>query len=316
MNEMRYPTKSAPSSVTSAPRCWICGAGGLRLVKQGNLPDELHPDAMRISDAHYGQTADIYRCERCGFLECPNLEGVLALYAQMSDDSYEETRDTRARQARALLNIVSRYKKAGRLLDVGAGSGILVEEARVLGLEARGIEPSGPLQATAAARGLPVTHGVLPHPDLAGPFDIVTLIDVIEHVSDPVELTRRMKSVMAPDGICAVVTPDVNSLAARLMGWKWWHFRVAHIGYFNASTLTVAIESAGLRVKAVMRPTWYFPARYLAERAVSYLPRPFRPRLPSVMDRVVVPVNLYDSLLVICEHNLQPASKVPQCSSR
>ena len=174
MNEMRYPTKSAPSSVTSAPRCWICGAGGLRLVKQGNLPDELHPDAMRISDAHYGQTADIYRCERCGFLECPNLEGVLALYAQMSDDSYEETRDTRARQARALLNIVSRYKKAGRLLDVGAGSGILVEEARVLGLEARGIEPSGPLQATAAARGLPVTHGVLPHPDLAGPFDIVT----------------------------------------------------------------------------------------------------------------------------------------------
>ena len=283
-------------------RCWICG-GGLRLAKRGNLPDDLRPDAMRITDAHYGVTADIFRCEKCGFLECPNLENVLNLYAEMSDEGYEETRETRARQARTLLKIISGYKKGGRLLDVGAGSGILVEEARLLGFDASGIEPSGPLQKTAVERGLPVKHGVLPHSDITGAFDIVTLFDVIEHVSDPIQLLRELKNAMAPDGICAIATPDLNSIAARLMGWKWWHFRVAHIGYFNASTLNLALESAGLRVKSLTRPTWYFPASYLAERAIGYLPPALRVRVPSIMDRVVVPVNLFDSILVVCEHS-------------
>jgi SAM-dependent methyltransferase len=289
-------------------RCWICGAGGLRLVKPGNLPEVLHPEALRITDANYGLTADIFRCQSCGFLQCPNVPAVLELYEKMSDESYEETRAARARQARALMNTVSRHKQAATLLDVGAGSGILVEEALASGFAARGVEPSSPLQATAAQRGLPVTHGVLPHPELTGPFDVVTLIDVIEHVPDPVDLLRRIKSVMAPDGICLVVTPDVSSVAARAMGWKWWHFRAAHIGYFNKSTLALALETAGLRVNAITRPSWYLPSSYLAERAFSYLPRSFRPTLPSILDRIVVPINLYDSLLAVCGHGPQAAS--------
>ena len=303
---MTQLAESSPESA-EALRCWICGGDRLRLVKPGNLPDVLHPEALRITDANYGLTADIFRCENCGFLQCPNAPPVLELYEQMSDNSYEDTRAARAQQARALVNIVSRYKKAATLLDVGAGSGILVEEALELGFAAKGIEPSGSLQATAVQRGLPVTHGVLPNSEVAGPFEVVTLIDVIEHVPDPLDLMRQIKSVMAPDGICVVVTPDVDSIAARLMGWKWWHFRAAHIGYFNKSTLALALETAGLRINAITRPSWVLPSSYLAERAFSYLPRPFRPPLPSVLDRIVVPINLYDSILVICGHTPRAA---------
>ena len=208
---MTQLAETSPSAEhAEAARCWICGGARLRLVKPSNLPEGLHPDALRITDANYGLTADIFRCESCGFLQCPNVPPVLELYEKMSDDSYEDTRAARARQARALMNIISRHKKAARLLDVGAGSGILVEEALASGFAARGIEPSSPLQAIAAQRGLPVTHGVLPNSELPGPFDVVTLIDVIEHVPDPVDLVRRIKSVMAPDGIFVVVTPDVE----------------------------------------------------------------------------------------------------------
>lgn len=306
MNDLAESTPSAERA--EALRCWICGEGRLRLVKPDNLPDVLHPRALRITDSNYGTTADIFRCGRCGFLQCPNTPPVLELYVEMSDESYEETRAARTRQARALMNVISRYKKAATLLDVGAGSGILVEEALAFGFAARGVEPSNPLQATAAQRGLPVTRGVLPHPELKGPYEVVTLIDVIEHVPNPVDLMRAIKSVMAPDGICVVVTPDVNSVAARLMGWKWWHFRAAHIGYFNKSTLTLALETAGLRVNAITRPTWHLPSSYLAERAFKYLPEPFRPALPSILDRIVVPINLYDSLLVVCGHSHLTAS--------
>ena len=121
-----------------------------------------------------------------------------------------------------------------------------------------------------------------PTPSSPGPFEVVTLIDVIEHVPDPVDLMRRIKSVMAPDGICVVVTPDVNSVAARLMGWKWWHFRAAHIGYFNKSTLGLGARDGGVTRRARSRgrrgacrqATW-------PKRAFSYLSRPFRPPLPS-----------------------------------
>ena len=88
------------------------------------------------------------------------------------------------------MNVISRYKKAATLLDVGAGSGILVEEALAFGFAARGVEPSNPLQATAAQRGLPVTRGVLPPlPEFSRGHgdEVVTLIDVIEHVPNPVE---------------------------------------------------------------------------------------------------------------------------------
>jgi hypothetical protein len=77
---------------------------------------------------------------------------------------------------------------------------------------------------------------------------------------------------------------------------------------FNKSTLALALETAGLRVNAITRPSWRLPSSYLAERAFSYLPRPFRPALPSVLDRIVVPINLYDSLLAVCGHSPQTAS--------
>src|SRR6185312_17166433 len=99
------------------------------------------------------------------------------------------------------------------------------------------IEPSLALQAQAQARGLPVHRGVLPSPNVTGLYDIVTAVDVIEHVPDPVGLMRVIAATMAPQGIAVFVTPDVGSFAARLLSWKWWHYRIAHIGYFDQRTL-------------------------------------------------------------------------------
>lgn len=286
-------------SVSSDSVCWTCGGRELALAKRGNIKGALTSASVKISDAGYGRTADIYRCSRCGFLQCPNLDDVLSLYQEMDDLDYEATRAERTVQAQRLLDQVARHKPSGRLLDVGAGSGILVAEALERGYESIGIEPSNPLQSRATVLRLPIIHGVLPHPDVKGPFDIVTVIDVIEHVPDPVGLACEVAAVMARDGICVMVTPDVGSLAARLMGWRWWHYRIAHIGYFNKRTLTRAMEAAGLHPVAVRRPSWYFPMSYLMKRALSYFPARLRPPIPSFLDRIHVRLNLFDSLLVV-----------------
>ena len=101
------------------------------------------------------------------------------------------------------------------------------------------------------------------------------------------------------EGVLAVATPDVGSLAARLMGWRWWHFRLAHIGYFDRRTLDLATARAGFQPLARHRPGWFFSADYLLERALKLLAPSIRVRSPGVLRRLSVPVNLGDSLLGI-----------------
>ena len=288
--------------------CWVCGAHDLTLVRRGNLRTAIGAEDFRITDAGYGRTGDLYDCCACGFRQVRGLADVLDHYRAMEDPGYEATRAPRALQARRLLEFVVRHRRQGHLLDVGAGSGILVEAARAMGYAAEGIEPSRALQAVAASHGLPVHLGVLPHPAAAGPYDIATVIDVIEHVPDPVGLMRNVRDVLAPDGLCLVVTPDVGSLAARLLGPRWWHYRVAHIGYFDRATLARALEAAGFEVLEAERPTWYFPASYLFERALTYLPGSRRMAAPSWLEAVTLPLNLFDSLAFVCRRRRQRPS--------
>ena len=281
--------------------CWTCGSTRMTLVKKGDLPVRISAEQFQITDSNYGKTGDIFGCEDCGFHQCSTMQDVLDFYVEMVDEIYEATRRERAVQERALLKNLARVKPGGRLLDVGAGSGILVEQAIGLGYDAMGVEPSRALQETAVSLNLPVKLGVLPHPELLGPFDVVTGIDVIEHVPDPVGLLKEIAAVMSNDGIAAVVTPDRKSVMARLMGWKWWHYRIAHVGYFDRYTMTRALDAAGLTVVHMRRPGWYFPGDYLFDRVMQYSPTAIRMKAPAFLRKISIPLNLRDSMMFICQ---------------
>ncbi len=301
--KIRVP-ESAPQEqgmTTEKSRCWICGSEELGLVKPSNIQDALTSDSFSITDSHYGMTGAIYRCASCGFLQCSELTEVVPFYEGLMDKAYDDGRRERSIQARKILEVVQQLQPAGRLLDIGAGSGFLVEQAIQMGYRAEGIEPSGWLQKMAQERSLPVHLGTFPHPSVSGPFDVITLIDVVEHVSEPLALLTHIAEGLAPDGTAIIVTPDVESIAARVLGWKWWHFRVAHIGYFNKRNLFLALDRAGLRPILVRRPGWFFTADYLWERVNRYLPRPLRMASPRFLAKQVIPVNPRDSWLVACK---------------
>lgn len=281
--------------------CWLCGEVKLTCVKTADVPSTVDAAAFRVTDANYGQCAAVYQCAACGFRQCSDFSDVLSFYQAMDDPGYEASRAPRALQAERLLQSVSRYRPGGRLLDIGAGSGILVEVATSLGYRAEGIEPSEWMVRSAAAHGLKIQAGILPHEEITGPYDVVTLVDVIEHVSDPVELLVQAGTVLASDGIGLVITPDVASVAARVMGKHWWHYRMAHICYFERQTLLAALRHADLEPIAIFRPSWYFTADYLIQRLGAYLPLVRKMRLP-ILERMVVPLNLFDSLGIVFRH--------------
>jgi 2-polyprenyl-3-methyl-5-hydroxy-6-metoxy-1,4-benzoquinol methylase len=235
----------------------------------------LQPHDLRITDSAYGTTLALRRCRRCGFIFAEgDVADILRLYRQLRDPEYLESSDTRALQMQWLLNhVLERRPTLVSLLDVGAGSGLLVQAARRRGLDALGLEPSQTLVEYASRAGVPIVEGALPTSGLGDrTFDLVTLVDVIEHVAGPVELLAECGARLNPGGVLVVVTPNVRSIPARLMGKRWWHYRLAHIGYFSRPSLEVAASRANLAIVETFSTRWFFRLRYLAERADRYLP--------------------------------------------
>jgi 2-polyprenyl-3-methyl-5-hydroxy-6-metoxy-1,4-benzoquinol methylase len=292
--------------------CWVCGSADARLWKARNIHRRLVPEDLQITDRRYGVTLSLWKCRECGFIFANDeeLSELTSLYERLSDPGYEESQDTRALQMRWVLNAARTvYPKAVSLLDIGAGMGLLVAEAKRLGLHAVGVEPSQALVERARkVNAVEMLHGVFPHAALTGQqFDLIFLVDVIEHVSNPTTLLRHCAEALSPGGVVVVVTPDVGSLPAKLLGQRWWHFRLAHVGYFDRRSLGKAIEVAGLSVIRQFRAKWFFRIRYLAERLGVYLPIGRINRwalqvqpLCWLYDRVV-PLNLHDSFVVFLQ---------------
>jgi 2-polyprenyl-3-methyl-5-hydroxy-6-metoxy-1,4-benzoquinol methylase len=282
--------------------CWVCGSARTSEWKKRSIDRALAPEDLQITDSRYGLTLRLLRCADCGFTfaEAAEVGELVQLYEQLEDNAYEEGLENRAVQMRWILKLCREVNPQTRtLLEIGSGIGLLVNEARKAGFDATGVEPSRSLVAAAKRiLGVELLNGTFPHPSLEGRrFDVVLVVDVIEHVSDPVELLRNTAAALTDEGLLVVVTPDAGSLAARLLGHRWWHFRLAHVGYFNSSTMRKAAANAGLEIVGKRRAVWFFPVQYLATRLERYLPVAWLNRRleSSALFRKTITLNLFDS---------------------
>jgi 2-polyprenyl-3-methyl-5-hydroxy-6-metoxy-1,4-benzoquinol methylase len=266
-----------PTADVDNHRCWICGGDATRPFRRSTIRQRVDASSIRISDSNYGQTAALSECRACGFVFADPVPhpDMLDLYRDMEDQPYKDSSAPRRTQMRTLLDLVSECRPRARtLLDIGAGIGLMVAEARDRGLDAQGIEPSRWCVETAATvNGVNLLCGTVKEwMGRLDRYDIVTMIDVVEHTTDPLGMIREAAALLSPGGALLIVTPDRGSLAARLMGRWWWHYRVAHVGYFNRSSMRRALAEARLTLEAETYATWRFPTSYLAERAARYAP--------------------------------------------
>ena len=279
--------------------CWVCGNEQQQFYKTSNISGDIGSQAFAITDSNYGVTGELVQCKNCGFIQCSNLTDVLNYYQDLEDPSYEATRKGRALQADKMLSVILKFSQGKKLLDIGAGSGILVEQALKQGLNAVGVEPSKWLWQKAGELNLPVVLGTFPHLELSGPFDIITLIDVIEHVNNPVGLLKDAAEALSPNGIVVIATPDIGAVMAKILGKRWWHLRVAHIGYFTIKTLKLAAANAGLEPIFEGSAKWYLAGDFIIERINGYLPK--FAKLPKLkfLKKITIPFNLGDSMFLI-----------------
>lgn len=285
--------------------CRACQSNNFVLLRESTLDSRLSIDNFSISDSNYGDTLSLYKCLDCNLIQAP-IEDVTHFYKQLEDPDYEKEREQRHLQS---VKIISLFKKELKnstsqpsLLDIGAGSGIMVQAASDAGFNAEGIEPSTWLAGIASRKNLKVHTGILPHKDISKKYDVVTIIDVIEHVVDPFDLLLEAKKHLKHDGLLVIITPNVRSLAAICLKYNWWHYRVAHITYFEKSNLNILLSKIGLNVITYKHPGWYFSYPYLRERLRKYLPNFILPASNGYLKKAVISVNPLDSIMAICRH--------------
>jgi SAM-dependent methyltransferase len=114
------------------------------------------------------------------------------------------------------------YRLTGRMLDIGSGSGVILEAAKAQGWEAHGLEVSATAVEHARNMGFDVFHGTLEEADYpGGHFDIVTASEILEHLADPQATLREIARILRPGGMFWGTTPSATGVSFRLLGIDW-----------------------------------------------------------------------------------------------
>lgn len=160
-------------------------------------------------------------------------------------------------EGRRLLRAAKGLPDDARILDVGCGDGFHLGLLRDFGQRSWHVEgvDSDP-RATTRARdnGLDVHHGTVESVELAeSSFDLVLLIQTIEHVADPQAVLRRMRDLLRPGGRLLIVTDNTGSpdfTAFKRRHWGGYHFP-RHWHLFNENALRMIAGDCGMEVETV-----------------------------------------------------------------
>lgn len=209
----------------------------------------------------------IAQCRSCGFWYVnpqPTPEELSRFYAAYDDG--EQWRKLEEHFNKGIRGAILRRKQSGSVLDIGCGSGNFLRCMKEKGFSVFGVEPSGSGSNYARnEHGIAIYHGMMEDylaAQAAQRFDVITLLNVLEHLSDPAGALLQLRQAMASDGLAAIVVPDArfHDLVGRLrrrFGFAdpYWleqsrgvlsGFKLPdHLCSFQPATLTALLKRCG-----------------------------------------------------------------------
>lgn len=167
-----------------------------------------------------------------------------------------------------------------RVLDIGCGFGESLGYYKARGCDVYGVEADENIRRVADKFGYKVHVGLF-DPSVYEPdyFDYVTMSQVIEHVTDPVQTLKGIAHVLKPGGVAILSTPNAGGWGARVFGKYWinWHAPY-HLQFFTLRSMQLAAEQAGLIVE---KATTVTPSAWLNFQWIHMLSYPLQDE-PSI----------------------------------
>ncbi len=196
----------------------------------------------------------VYRCDLCGLLfRYPYLSRseLVSIYQRLDAQNWNY-RHKRTDFHLALKQIVSRYA-SGNVLDVGCFRGDFLE-LLPSGYGRFGIEPSASARDIASSKRISILGSTVE--DLEAPavrFSAITLLDVLEHLPDPVETLAKLRDLLLPGGILIISTGNTDALPWRMMRRDYWYYCPEHVTFFNPRWFKRISRQTNLRVLCIQR---------------------------------------------------------------
>ena len=193
------------------------------------------------------------QCGRCGTVYVsPRLSPEARLMAYCGSDAefyYTHCASSDPGQAgwQEELAWIRRYRGPGRLLDVACGTGEFLHAARQAGWEVRGVEVN-PVAAALAERRYAIPVETVAFESVRLPdasFDVVTIFQTLDQLPDPLECLRRVRPLLASDGLLVVTVPNIRSFMVWALGSRHRHFTPEKGVSFVPRTLRRIVRQAG-----------------------------------------------------------------------
>jgi ubiquinone/menaquinone biosynthesis C-methylase UbiE len=148
------------------------------------------------------------------------------------------------------MDMITKYKQHGTLLDIGCAFGDFLDFAKER-FDIYGVEIS-PYSGRIAKERFKnrIFNGTIEKANLSSDFfDVVTMIEVIEHLPNPINSLKEINRIMKLDGIVAIQTGDINSMIPRIKGGDWDYIRPkGHLYYFSRKTMRKMLRDNGFNV--------------------------------------------------------------------
>ena len=233
--------------------CPLCGMDNYQLLYSSTESPVLKINSADRCNSVYdlSKHGDIMQCRHCGMVynnPQPDPVSLLNFYRKASDPLYLQEKQARECMFKHSLEQVHEFiTPPGKLLDVGCFTGIFMKVAASMGWKVEGIELSSWAADLARKTGIgtiyeqPLEQILFPE----NSFDVITLWDVIEHLSHPVEMLTEARRVLKPGGILAFNTHMVDSLAGRISGKHYPFFMIIHLIHFSRTTVTRMLNEHG-----------------------------------------------------------------------
>ncbi|MGC8765684.1 MAG: class I SAM-dependent methyltransferase [Brevinematia bacterium] len=203
----------------------------------------------------------VYQCNNCGFMfQDTTPENAYAFYNEgyyrkEQEYSYIDEREKERfaryvwkKRFKILKRLEKTTDKVKNFLDVGCSFGGLMQVAKENGYEAYGVEVSE--YATRFLRERfgadKIFTGSIEEVNLPeDSFSIVTMIEVIEHILNPVKAILNVYKSMKKGGVLLIQTANMAGLQAKIYGENYHYFLPGHISYFNHKNLKMLLEKVG-----------------------------------------------------------------------
>jgi SAM-dependent methyltransferase len=211
----------------------------------------------------------ITRCPRC-HLQFPNpfpsSEEIHHYYStQLIHNEWEEfhyvaeTAERAAGWAKVADRLTRLNGGPGDLLEVGPAAGHLLKAAQSAGWSVMGVEASPKFTRILRERSLPCHEGTLATLETDRRFDVIVMLDVLEHLHDPVRDLARCAELLDEGGRLVAATCDIDSLAAHYYGLRWRQIVISHTFYWTKASLEIALRRAGLEARHFSSVRWWDP---------------------------------------------------------